>query len=285
MINNDIVEGYVSSLDGTRIGFLRQGSGPGVVLIQGAMADIHAYSRLAAELSTTHTVITAERRGRGISPRPYDAHHDIARDVEDIDAILAATGATSIFGLSSGAVITLEAARTLDRVERAIVYEPPFYRDGISREDIARLNAEVERGDLPSALLDSLLTAGTAPAIIRILPRPLARVLARVVIAVNDRRSGPAATFRQLLPGVRYDFHDVQELDGRINTFASIEKPILLLSGTKSPAFLRQAIHDLLAILPHAQHVEFDGLGHDGPWNNGNPTPVARSLGAFLTPR
>jgi hypothetical protein len=88
------------------------------------MADVHAYSKLAAELSTSFTVISAERRGRGPTPRPYDSTRDIARDVEDHGAILEATGARTRFGLSSGAVLTLEATRTLDRVERAVVYEP-----------------------------------------------------------------------------------------------------------------------------------------------------------------
>jgi len=35
--------GFVTSRDGTRIGYLQQGSGPGVVLVQGAMADAHSY--------------------------------------------------------------------------------------------------------------------------------------------------------------------------------------------------------------------------------------------------
>lgn len=53
----------------------------------------------------------------------------------------------------------------------------------------------------------------------------------RIVLAVDDRRHGPGATLRNLLPGVRYDFHDVA---GRIDTFASITHPVLLLSCPKS---------------------------------------------------
>ena len=275
-----------TSCDGTRIGYLRQGSGPGVVLVQGAMADVHAYRDLAAALSRSFTVISAERRGRGLSPRPYDDSqdrgHDIARDVDDLNAIMAATGATNLFGLSSGAVITLEATRTLERVERAVVYEPPFYADGIDYDGIARLHADIERGDLASALLDSLLTAGTAPALLRRAPRDLTRVLARIVLAADDRRRGPGATLRELLPGIRYDFHDVAAVDGRIDMFASITQPVLLLSGTRSPAFLRHAVRDLYALLPQSQHRDLDGLGHDGPWNNGKPLAVAQAVHDFL---
>ena len=84
--------GQVTSRDGTRIGYLRDGSGPGIVLVQGAMGDAYNYRELAEALSPAFTVYRVDRRGRGLSPKPYDAAHDIARDVEDIDALLADTG-------------------------------------------------------------------------------------------------------------------------------------------------------------------------------------------------
>ncbi len=277
-----VLRGAVTSTDGTRIGYLRQGHGPGVVLVQGAMADVHAYRDLASGLSTSFTVISAERRGRGLSPRPYDCGHDIARDVEDLDAMMATTGATTLFGLSSGAVITLEAARTLPRVQRAILYEPPFYSGGVDRAGIAELHADIKLGDWASALIDSLLTAGTAPAILRRAPRGVAHLLARLVLTIDSKKRGPSSTLRDLLPGVRYDFHDVADVDGRIDTFAAITSPVLLLSGTKSPRFLSQAIRSLHAILPQSEFHEFDGLGHDGPWNSGDPTAVAEQIANFL---
>ncbi|MFD9735200.1 alpha/beta fold hydrolase [Umezawaea sp. NPDC059074] len=272
----------MTSRDGTRIGFTRSGNGPGLVLVQGAMADLHAYDTLATALSSSFTVYAADRRGRGLSPKLFDSHHTITRDVEDIDAILAATGATRVFGLSSGAVITLEAARTLDRIKRIALYEPPFYPAGISHSGIQRLNSEIEHGDLASALLDSLLVAETAPAPIRLLPRSLARLLASAVIALDQRRSRPGSTFRDLLPGVRYDFHDVATVDGAMSTFAAVTMPVLLLSGTASPAFLLDATRKLRALLPDTRHVVIDGAGHDGPWNTGNPHAVATALKTFF---
>jgi len=282
-MDHSIVTEHVASRDGTSIGYLCQGTGPGIVLVQGAMADVHAYRDLALALSSSFTVITAERRGRGISPRPYTADHTIARDVEDLDAVMTATGATKLFGLSSGAVIALEATRTLPEVEQLAVYEPPFYRDGIDRDGIRRLNAEIERGQSAAALIDALVIAGTAPALIARAPRLVARALGRVVLAVQSRQRGPAASLRDLLPGVRYDFRAVADRDGHIQDHASIGCPVLLLSGTASPAFLRTAIRDLAGIIPDSQHVEFDGLGHDGPWNGGGTAQVNVALHAFFT--
>ena len=60
---------------------------------------------------------------------------------------------------------------------------------------------------------------------------------------------------------------------------------MLLLSGTRSPAFLRQSIRRLADILPQARHTEFDGLDHAGPWNaanGGHPEIVAPALREFF---
>lgn len=97
---------YVTSKDGTRIGFLCWGIGPGIVLVQGAMATAYNFEQLAQSMAHNFTVYTPYRPGRRMSPKPYDSKHNIARDVEDLEAILTKTGASQIFGLSSGAMIT-----------------------------------------------------------------------------------------------------------------------------------------------------------------------------------
>lgn len=280
-----VTEQHATSADGTRIGYLSQGGGPGLVLVQGAMGTAQHYSELAAALAPHFSVHSLDRRGRGRSPRTYDAGHVIARDVEDVDAVLAVTGADAVFGLSSGAVITLEAARTLARVTRAAVYEPPFYPDGIDRSGVHRLNTAIERGDLASALVISLLTARTAPAPLRLLPAPLARSLAVGVLAVDARRPGAHTALRDLLPGIRYDFNAVAGMDDRMSTFASVDKKVLLVGGTSSPAFLRRSLRDLEHVLPRAQRVELEGLTHSGPWNTsrgGRPELVAGALENFF---
>jgi len=191
-----------------------------------------------------------------------------------------------VFGLSSGAVIALEAARTLDRVTRAAVYEPPFYAEGISHDGIRQLNTDIEQGDLGTALIGALVTAGTAPAPIRALPRPVARLLGRIVLSVDARGRGPESRLRDLLPGVRYDFNAVAGMDGRMRILEALDKPVLLLNGTASPAFLQQATDALQTILPDARRIVLDGLGHDGPWNRsrgGSPEVVAAALREFFT--
>lgn len=181
---------------------------------------------LAQALANTVTVYTPDRRGRGLSPRDYNAAHEIARDVEDVEAVLEEAGASLVFGLSSGAMIDLEAVRTLPRVTRAAVYEPPFYPDGISHDGIRQLNLQIEHGDLPSALVTALLVAETAPAPLRVLPMPLARRLVRVVLFLDAWIPGRYAKLRDLLPGIRYGFNVVASMDGKMDTFAAVKKPM-----------------------------------------------------------
>ena len=277
---------HVTSADGTRIGYLRQGSGPGLVLVQGAMGTAAHYNELAQALAPRFTVYRPDRRGRASSPKPYDGAHTIVRDVEDVDAVLEAAGASYVFGLSSGAVITLQAAATLARISAAALYEPPFYPQGISHQGVQQLNDQIERGDLAGALVTSLRTAGTAPAPIRVLPTALARLLAAAVIAVDARRPGAHARLGELVPGIRFDFNVVAAVDGAMASFACLDTPVLLVGGTKSQDFLRRAVRDLERTLPRAQRVELEGLSHSGPWNTsrgGRPHLVAQALGEFFT--
>src|SRR5882724_9450665 len=98
----------VTSRDGTRITFDRQGAGPPVVLVCGGSVDRMSNAGLAAILASDFTVFNFDRRGRGESgdTQPYA----VQREIEDIEAIIeAAGGSAGLFGSSSGAALALEA--------------------------------------------------------------------------------------------------------------------------------------------------------------------------------
>ena len=274
-----------TSVDGTRIGFHRVGHGPGLVLVQGAMGTAHNYANLAAFLASDFTVITPDRRGRGMSPAPFVVGHAVERDVEDIEAVLAATGAELVFGLSSGAMIALEAARTLPQVRRVAAFEPPFYPNGIDRRGISRFNADVKRGDFASALVIAGRIVGLAPPPVRLLPKPIARLVTGSVIRRDDRGKGPYARLRTLIPAMRFDFEVVAGMNDCRETLGDLLKPVLILSGTRSPRYLRDAARALAKLIPGASRIEFDGLDHAGPWNTdrgGHPKVVADAMREFF---
>lgn len=105
-----------TSRDGTTIAFDRIGSGPPIILVGGALSLRSGPDRLVERLSQQFTVFDYDRRGRGDSGDT--APYAVEREIEDIDAVIAAAGGSaSVYGISSGAILALEAAQRLpDRV-------------------------------------------------------------------------------------------------------------------------------------------------------------------------
>src|ERR1700738_3715419 len=107
-----LTTGSVTSRDGTTIGYRQLGQGPGVVVLHGAMESGTSHLQLARQLASSFTVYLPDRRGRGLSG-PFGIDYSIRREVEDLSALLAETGAGRVLGVSSGALITLRGALTL----------------------------------------------------------------------------------------------------------------------------------------------------------------------------
>ena len=103
--------GQVVSRDGTSIAYDKVGSGPPVVLIDGALCSrtLGPSVKLAPLLAEQFTVFAYDRRGRGDSGE--NSPYDVAREVEDLDALISEAGGSAlVFGHSSGAVLALRAA-------------------------------------------------------------------------------------------------------------------------------------------------------------------------------
>lgn len=96
------------SKDGTAIAFDRLGDGPPVVLVSGGSVDRSSHAPLATLLASHFTVINYDRRGRG--PSGDTPPYAVAREIDDIAAVIAAAGGSAgLYGTSSGAALALEA--------------------------------------------------------------------------------------------------------------------------------------------------------------------------------
>ena len=124
----EMTTGSVLSKDGTRIGYLRVGQGPAVVLLHGSNESARSHTRLALALADAFTVYLPDRRGRGLSG-PHRPDHGIRTEVEDLQAVLTGSGAQRVFGVSIGALIALEAARTQLAIRQIAAYEPALLMD------------------------------------------------------------------------------------------------------------------------------------------------------------
>src|SRR5436853_40902 len=117
----------LKSKDGTTIAFDKEGGGPAVILVDGAMTSRSDGSKpeLARLLAEHLTVYTYDRRGRGESgdTQPYA----VEREIEDIDALISEAGGPAfIFGHSSGAILALDATLQLgEKIKKLAMYEAP----------------------------------------------------------------------------------------------------------------------------------------------------------------
>jgi pimeloyl-ACP methyl ester carboxylesterase len=277
----------VTSADGTTIGYRQLGTGPGAVLLHGAMSSSYNHVQLAQALADAFTVYVPDRRGRGLSG-PYREGHTVETDVDDLAAVLAATGAHDVFGLSSGAIVVLEAALTLPTIHRVAIFEPPFFEDNrVPVEVLTRFDKEMAEGNLAAALITGMKGARLGPPVFKVLPRWLLERLTAIAMAQEDKRGGADGyvTMRELAPTLHYDFKLVAEMSGSLERYRRIAPDVLLLGASKSPALVKRALDALERVLPAAERVELSGVGHAASWNSdrgGQPAQVAQELRRFF---
>jgi pimeloyl-ACP methyl ester carboxylesterase len=232
----------VKSTDGTWIAYDNQGSGPLLLLIDGALAyrKFRGGRELAAALARDFTVLTYDRRGRGESTDTPP--HAVAREVEDIAALVAASGGSAaLYGFSSGAVLALHAAAALGgAVTKLGLLEPPFGADdeAARRESLAygeRVAACLAEGDRAGAL--GLFLGDMLP------PEALA--------GLRDLPLWPV--LEAVAPTLAYDNALLGDGAVPLEVAGAVTAPALVLDGTESPDFKRNAADAVARALRSAE--------------------------------
>lgn len=277
----------VTSKDGTIISYRQIGSGPGLVVLHGIMESAQSHTQLAETLADAFTVYLPDRRGRGNSGS-YGNDYNIQKEVEDIDALVTKTGAQYIFGVSMGAVISLQAALTLPTIQKIALFDPPLIINGsLSTDFLARYNEEISQGDIISALVTSMQGSQMGPALFNSMPRWLLAFLTKMMVTSEDKKAKSGdVTMRMLAPTLRYDLQLAIEVDGKQERFKNIQNKVLLLGASNSPAYMKVALDTLEKILPQTERIEFIGLNHGASGNTnrgGQPKRVAQELRRFFT--
>jgi pimeloyl-ACP methyl ester carboxylesterase len=238
----------VTSRDGTTIAFDRMGDGSPVILVSGGSTDRSANAPLAALLAPNFAVFNYDRRGRG--PSGDTPPYAVEREVEDIEAVIAAAGGSAfLYGTSSGAVLALEAAASGLPVTKLALWEPPFVLDENARppaDQVERYNemiAEGRRGDA----VEYFMT----------------KVVGMPAEFVADGRTQPwwGAT-EALAHTLAYDATIMGDYSVPTERAASVKVPTLVIAGTDIP-WMRQSAEALAEALPDGQVRILEGQGHD----------------------
>lgn len=250
----------VQSADGTAIAYEAHGTGPVLVLVDGAMCfrDSGPMRGIAGAIGDRLRVVLYDRRGRGGSGDT--APYAVEREIEDLAAVIDAVGApAALFGMSSGGALALRAATALDAVARVAVYEPPYMPEAAvagAQAYTAELTDALDRGDRGAAVEAFLRRVG--------MPAQ----------AVAGMRHSPAwGGMEALAPTLVYD--DSAMGDSRVPRFQPRGVEVLALAGGASPDFLQYGAR----AVAEATGGRFEVL--DGQTHDIDPAAAAAALIAF----
>ena len=237
------------SKDGTQIAFTRGGNGPALVIVSGALSQrsLIGDTLLVPKLMEHYSVYTYDRRGRGESgdTKPYA----VDREIEDIEALIDHAGGTAyLFGVSSGAALSLRAAAKLGaaKVSKLALYDPPYGQppsDFTTQKDSVR--ALVRTGQPGDAATYFLSAIGTPPEVL------------------EGMKSSPAwDAMKKIDHTLVYDY-DVLG-DGQVpeDVVKAISVPTLVMNGEKSMDFMHAASARIAKLIPNARHTTIKGQAH-----------------------
>jgi pimeloyl-ACP methyl ester carboxylesterase len=267
----------VRATDGTPIGYRSVGSGPGLVVVGGALRSAEDYRELGRHLAPHATVHLMDRRGRGASG-PQGDGYSLRTEVDDLLAVQAATGATWAFGHSYGGLVVLECARRHRVFARVAVYEPGISAEPFPTEWMAGYRRRLADGDERGAFAEFIRGSGGAPALVRRMPLAYLRLVLRIGFRGDQWRR-----LRSLLPANLAEHEQVAARAGHLVDYAEIDAPVLLLTGARS-ATADPTYAALAAALPRCTSVTMPGMDHFGPEGR-TAARVADAVRAFLVAR
>jgi pimeloyl-ACP methyl ester carboxylesterase len=242
------------SADGTEIAYETRGGGPPLILVDGALCyrEMGPSRALANALAEHFAVITYDRRGRGESADT--APYSVEREIEDLAALIEAAGGSAyVCGISSGAVLALDAATRGLPIEALALYEPPFIVDD-SRPPAAADYVEQ---------LEALVAANRRGDVVRLFMRHVGMPAPLVSLMRFAPAWGKLKRVAHTLP-----------YDGRIMGDTQLGRPLPVsrwpgtkvkthvIVGGKSPAFFHNGTRMLADLLPNAEHSVLDGQTH-----------------------
>ena len=238
----------ITATDGTDVRVLDEGSGPVVVLLHPGLDDGTRDHELAAILARRFRVVRLHRR---------QYRHDldtlpctVADEVDDVLAVVRSVGGPVVlYGHSDGGVVALEAlAASPGSFLGAVVFEAPVViGPPLGGEVLERARAALAAGRPGRAMaLFFRRTVGL---------RPWQATLAGAAVATVPK-------YRRLVPGQLNSLAALDDLGVRLDAYARITVPTVLLGGDRSPAHLAERLDALAAVMPNAERVVMPGRDH-----------------------
>ncbi|MBI3746342.1 MAG: alpha/beta hydrolase [Chloroflexi bacterium] len=284
MIQPPVPDRVVASTDGTAIAVFESGIAPAeaeaagvapLILVHGTTSDHLTFRVVAPMLGRRRRLFAIDRRGRGASGDRPEAYA-IAREFEDVAAVAAAVSASAggvavdVVGHSFGGRCALGAALLTPAIRRVVSYEgaPPRDAgpDAAYEPDwlLGALRTDLRRGDL-EGLLERFM---------------------RTVVGMNNEgvarfRADPVWPLRvAAAPTILRELDASSDPAAGLDALARVERPVLQVLGSVSPAAFGANTRALTARLADAELVVIDGAAHAA--HHTHPAAFVAAVEGFL---
>ncbi|HUJ68734.1 MAG TPA: alpha/beta hydrolase [Syntrophorhabdales bacterium] len=256
-------------------GYREAGQGPSVVCIHGSASSSGQWRSLMDRLSERFRLIAPDLYGHGRTP-PWPDHRGMHVDdeVDLLEPVFRLAGNRfHLIGHSWGGAIALKAAlRHLPRLLSLVLFEPALWSLLVADDPCSAPAREIiTNRDETQRLIDRKEYAGAGEYFIDYWIGP-----GTWKGMTEERRSAFAVAMGAASPEWHASWNEAIPLAA----FAAVDVPTLLLSGTKSTAPARAITSLLSSVLPHAEILELEGIGHMGPVTN--PEAVNGAIEDFL---
>jgi pimeloyl-ACP methyl ester carboxylesterase len=248
---------------GHRIAHRRRGQGPTVLMLHGFPTWSYDYADVANDLATDHDVITLDFLGYGASDKPNPYEYSVAESADVVEDLVAQLHLDSVCLVihDYGGIVGQE---LIDRAQAG--------RLGFTIDSLLVLNSGIVYSAYRPTRLQKLL-------ILPVVGRLLAgRITPGRFRSALDAVRGSRLTdteFDDLWYGVaRQGGHKLAHLHIRYNAeraahhgrwekaLADWDGPLHLVWGLDDPVSGRHVLEQAIAILPHAEVTELQGVGH-----------------------
>lgn len=246
---------FATSADGTEIAYDVTGSGPALVVVEGALCHrgMGTAKVLTESLRGRFAVHAYDRRGRGESGSGT-SEYAVQREVEDLAAVIEAAGGNPfVLGSSSGAVLALEAARQGVPMQRLACYEAPLIVDDTHAPNDPDLPEQLQ------AMVDDGRRGDAVKTFMKVVGAPAPMVAIMRLFPVWKQLTAVAHTLPYDLR-ICIDFQQARPLPA--GHYAGVAQETLVIAGGKSPEYMRNAQAAIVEQLPHGRLAVLPGQTH-----------------------
>ena len=254
----------VTAEDGSEAEAAEEGIGTPILVIHGGMGDKTVWSPVTDRLRDRFQTVRLQRRQYRMDlPRPVTMPQEVAH----VRAIAGELDRPLLVGHSSGAVLALEAlVADPGAYAGAVLYEPPLViGEPLGGTKLAPARQALAE-DKPGRAITIFLRD-----VVRMAPLP-ARLAGFFI--------GRHPEYRKRVVRQLDDNDAIDALGVRLEEYAKVELPVLLLGGDKSPAHLAARLDALERALPRTRRLVMHGQGHNA--ERQAPDRVAKAIARFI---